>query len=63
MAGVDLGGTPPPEAKAAMAAELGSVFKIDRREYLKSNYAAMSLAEAYASSCRRPRPPPSRAPD
>ncbi|HET6675374.1 MAG TPA: glycoside hydrolase family 3 C-terminal domain-containing protein [Nitrospiraceae bacterium] len=46
MAGVDLGGTPPPEAKAAMAAELGSVFKIDRREYLKSNYAAMSLAEA-----------------
>ena len=46
MAGVDLGGTPPPEAKAAMAAEMGSVFKTDRREYMKSNYSAMSLAEA-----------------
>ena len=37
MAGVDLGGTPPPEAKAAMAAEMGSVFKTDRRQYMKSN--------------------------
>ena len=46
MAGVDLGGTPPPEAKAAMAAEMGSVFKTDRRQYMKSNYSAMSLAEA-----------------
>jgi len=46
MAGVDLGGTPPPEAKAAMAAEMGAAFKVDRREYMKSNYSAMSLAEA-----------------
>ena len=46
MAGVDLGGGAPPEAKAAAAAELGPVFKADRREYIKSNYAAMSLAEA-----------------
>jgi beta-xylosidase len=46
MAGVDLGGTPPPEAKAAMAADMGSAFKTDRREYMKSNYSAMSLAEA-----------------
>ena len=46
MAGVDLGGGVPPEAKAAVTAELAPVFKIDRREYLKSNYAAMSLAEA-----------------
>jgi beta-glucosidase len=46
MAGVDLGAPPPPEAKAALAAEMGAVFKVDRSEYLKSNYAAMSLAEA-----------------
>ena len=46
MAGVDLGGDAPPEAKAAVTAELAPVFKIDRREYLKSNYSAVSLAEA-----------------
>ena len=46
MAGVELGGTPPPEAKAAMATEMGSVFKTDRRQYMKSNYSALSLAEA-----------------
>jgi beta-glucosidase len=46
MAGIDLGGGAPPEAKAAVAAELGPVFKADRREYLRSNYAAVSLAEA-----------------
>jgi beta-glucosidase len=46
MAGIDLGGGAPPEAKAAVSAELEPVFKTDRREYLKSNYAAMSLAEA-----------------
>ena len=46
MAGVDLGGGAPPEAKAAVSAELAPVFKIDRREYLKSNYSAVSLAEA-----------------
>ena len=46
MAGVDLGGGAPPEGKAAVAAELALVFKTDRREYLKSNYAAVSLAEA-----------------
>ncbi len=46
MAGVDLGGGAPPEGKAAVAAELAPVFKIDRREYLKSNYSAVSLAEA-----------------
>ena len=46
MAGVDLGGGAPPEAKAAVAAELAPVFKADRREYLKSNYSAVSLAEA-----------------
>jgi nucleotide-binding universal stress UspA family protein len=46
MAGVDLGGGTPPEGKAAVAAELAPVFKTDRRDYLKSNYSAVSLAEA-----------------
>ena len=46
MAGIDLGGGAPPEAKAAVAAELAPVFKADRREYVKSNYSAVSLAEA-----------------
>jgi beta-xylosidase len=46
MAGVDLGGGAPPEGKAAVSAELSPVFKIERKEYLKSNYAAVSLAEA-----------------
>jgi beta-glucosidase len=46
MAGVDLGGGAPPEGKAAVAAELAPVFKIDRRQYLTSNYSATSLAEA-----------------
>ena len=46
MAGVDLGGGAPAEGKAAVSAELAPVFKIDRREYLKSNYSAVSLAEA-----------------
>jgi beta-xylosidase len=44
MAGFGLGGTP--EGKAAVTAELAPVFKADRREYIKSNYSAMSLAEA-----------------
>jgi hypothetical protein len=48
MAGVDLGGGAPAEGKAAVSAELAPVFKIERREYLKSNYSAVSL---------RPRPP------
>jgi beta-glucosidase len=46
MAGIDLGGGAPAEARAAVAAELAPVFKTDRRTYLKSNYAATSLAEA-----------------
>jgi len=46
MAGIDLGGGAPPEGKAAVAAELGPVFKVSRKEYLKSNYSAVSLAEA-----------------
>jgi beta-xylosidase len=46
MAGVDLGGGAPPEAKAAMAAELEPALRVDRREYVKSNYSAASLAEA-----------------
>jgi beta-xylosidase len=46
MAGVDLGGGAPPEGKAVVSAELAPVFKIERREYLKSNYSATSLAEA-----------------
>src|SRR5688572_25617165 len=46
MAGIDLGGGAPPEARAAVAAELAPEFKADRRAYLKSNYEAMSLAEA-----------------
>ena len=46
MAGIDLGGGAPPEAKAAIAAELAPVFNTDRRAYLKSNYSAISLAEA-----------------
>lgn len=45
MAGVDLGGGAPPEAKAAVAAELAPVFKADLREYLSSNYSAVSLTE------------------
>ena len=62
MAGVDLGGGAPPEAKAAVAAELAPVFKTDRRDYLKSNYSACPSPRRSASSCRRPRSPPSRAP-
>ena len=54
MAGVDLGGGAPPEARTAVGAELAPVFKADRRQYLKSNYAALSLAEAVRQSCRRP---------
>jgi len=46
MAGTDLGGAPPPEARAAVAVEMAPVFKDDRRDYLKSNYSAVSLAEA-----------------
>jgi beta-glucosidase len=46
MAGVDLGAGVPPEARTAVGAELALVFKTDRRQYLKSNYAALSLAEA-----------------
>jgi beta-glucosidase-like glycosyl hydrolase len=46
MAGMDLGEGAPPEARAAVADELAPVFETDRREYLKSNYAAVSLAEA-----------------
>jgi beta-glucosidase len=46
MAGVDLGGGAPPDGEAAVAAELAPVFKADRREYIKSNYSSMSLAEA-----------------
>jgi beta-glucosidase len=46
MAGIDLGGGAAPEAKEAAAAELGPVFKADRREYVKSNYSALSFAEA-----------------
>ena len=46
MAGVDLGGGAPAEGKAAVSAELAPVFKIERREYLKSSYSAVSLAEA-----------------
>jgi beta-xylosidase len=46
MVGVDLGGGAPPEARAAVAAELAPAFKVDRRDYLRSNYVAMSLAEA-----------------
>jgi beta-glucosidase len=46
MAGVDLGAGVPPEARTAVGAELAPVFKADRRQYLKSNYAALSLAEA-----------------
>jgi beta-xylosidase len=45
MAGVDLGGAVPAEAKAALASELAPAFKTDP-EYLKTNYGAMSLAEA-----------------
>lgn len=46
MAGVDLGAGAPPEGKAAVAAELAPVLKMERREYLKTNYAAVSLVEA-----------------
>jgi beta-xylosidase len=46
MAGMDLGAAATPEAKAAVSAELGPVLKADRREYLKSNDSAVSLAEA-----------------
>jgi beta-glucosidase-like glycosyl hydrolase len=46
MAGIDLGGGAPAEARARVAAELAPVFAVDRRDYLKSNYATVSLAEA-----------------
>ena len=46
MAGIDLGGGAPPEARAAAAAELGPVLKADRRDYVKSNYNAVSLQGA-----------------
>jgi beta-glucosidase len=46
MAGVDLGGGAPPEGKAAVAAELEPVFRADRRDYVESNYSAVSLAAA-----------------
>jgi beta-xylosidase len=46
MAGIDLGGGAPPEARATVAAELAPVFKAERRNYLKSNYLAVSLVEA-----------------
>ena len=45
MAGIDLGGGAPAEARAA-AAELGPVLKADRRDYVKSNYNAVSLQGA-----------------
>ena len=63
MAGVDLGGGAPPEGKAAVSAELAPVFKMERREYLASNYAAVSLAEAVRRllpKCRWPRRPSGR---
>ncbi len=44
MAGIDLGGGAPAEARAA--AELGPVLKADRRDYVKSNYDAVSLQGA-----------------
>jgi beta-glucosidase len=44
--GIDLGGGAPPEARAAVAAELAPVFKADRRDYVKSNYSAVPLTEA-----------------
>jgi beta-glucosidase len=46
MAGVELGGDTPPEARAAVADELAPAFQMDRRDYITSNYAAVSLAEA-----------------
>jgi hypothetical protein len=54
MAGVGLGAPPPPEAKAALAAEMGAAFKVDRREYLKSNYAAMSYTTFEYSPLKLP---------
>ena len=42
----DLGRGAPPEARATVAADLGPVFKADRRGYITSNYSAVSLAEA-----------------
>jgi hypothetical protein len=35
-----------PEARATVAAELAPVFKADRRDYVKSNYSAVAIAEA-----------------
>jgi beta-glucosidase len=46
MAGVDLGAGAPPDALAAVAAELASVFKADRKRYLESRYSARSLGDA-----------------
>lgn len=46
MAGIELGGEVPHEALMAIAGELGPVFATDRRAYIESNYAAVSLAGA-----------------
>jgi hypothetical protein len=54
MAGIDLGGGAPPEARAAVAAELAPVFKADRRDYVKSNSRRCPSPRRSARSCRRP---------
>ena len=47
MAGVDLGGTPPPEAKAAIAAEMGPVVKTDRRPQRAAETLTISGSAAF----------------
>jgi beta-xylosidase len=47
MAGADAGSSNvPPEAKAAMVAEMQDYLKVDLDDYVRSNYPAVSLAEA-----------------
>jgi len=47
MAGTDTdAGSIPPEAKAAMVAEVQDYIKVDLDDYVRSNYPAVSLAEA-----------------
>ena len=63
MAGVDLGGGAPPEARAAVAAELAAVFKVDRRTTSSPTTRRCPSPRRCDSSCRRPRSPLSRAPE
>ncbi len=46
MAGADTGSEIPPEARTAMLSEVQDYLKVDLEDYVRSNYPAVSLAEA-----------------